>query len=246
VGTNCAATGNYATVSGGYDNRASGGWYGTVGGGTGNTPNGNAATVGGGFSNTASGEAATVSGGVYNTAGGQYSFAAGMWANAAHTASFVWNDRFNTPGASTASNQVIFYYGGGGASCFLDGNAFGWQCPIDPSFNENFAQTNGREILGKMTAMPVQEYNMKRADPSIRRVGAVPQDFRAAFQLGTDDMTTNTMDVIGVTMASVQGLYEIIQEKDEEIMKQQDEIRSLKETLNSLIARMDALEGEKK
>ncbi|MDQ7029935.1 MAG: tail fiber domain-containing protein [Ardenticatenia bacterium] len=68
--------GDYATVSGGLGNTASGG-IATVSGGSLNTASGGHATVGGGSLNTASGNYATVAGGHNNTASGPGAFVGG-------------------------------------------------------------------------------------------------------------------------------------------------------------------------
>ena len=57
---------DYATISGGRDNLASG-EYATVGGGGSNNASSNHATVGGGGANTANGEHTTIGGGLFNT-----------------------------------------------------------------------------------------------------------------------------------------------------------------------------------
>ena len=71
-----------ATVSGGYTNTASGS-VATVGGGASNTANGGIATVGGGTNNTASGVYSTVGGGYINTASGERSIIGGGSQNTA-------------------------------------------------------------------------------------------------------------------------------------------------------------------
>jgi hypothetical protein len=121
-GVDNTASGEYnATVGGGYGNTVSE-TDATIGGGNGNTVASWAATISGGFTNTitttggvgvigggydnyVSGNAATVPGGEGNLAGGDYSFAAGQYAQANHSGSFVWADASYTPFASTADNQ---------------------------------------------------------------------------------------------------------------------------------------------
>ncbi len=80
-GYNNDATGYSATVGGGIDNIASGG-FGTIAGGSNNTT-GSSSTVAGGFSNHATGDNATVSGGSTNSASGSHATIAGGSGNAA-------------------------------------------------------------------------------------------------------------------------------------------------------------------
>ena len=86
------ASGTSATVGGGRTNTASG-EYSTVGGGRENTASGKEATVGGGGGNTASADNATVGGGLGNTAsGGAATVPGGRLGAAEDINSFVYND----------------------------------------------------------------------------------------------------------------------------------------------------------
>ena len=104
------------TVSGGVFNRAGTtngdfGWYSTIGGGFGNrtgaddNTQGDFATVAGGQGNQAAGSYSTVPGGRDNSAIGYTSFAAGAFAKALHSGSFVWSDGQGTNFSSTANDQ---------------------------------------------------------------------------------------------------------------------------------------------
>jgi len=106
------ASGLAATVGGGFVNTASGGSA-TIGGGENNAAIGPGATVGGGCSNEASGSPATVPGGAYNEAAGDYSFAAGRRAKANHDGAFVWADSVDADFSSTADNQFAVQATGG-------------------------------------------------------------------------------------------------------------------------------------
>ena len=74
-GTDNTAGLTYATVGGGASNTAA--WGATVAGGTNNTASNSSATVGGGNGNTASGSSATVGGGYGNTASGGFATTVG-------------------------------------------------------------------------------------------------------------------------------------------------------------------------
>ena len=76
VGHHNSITGNYSSVSGGFNNIAVGD-YSSVSGGGANTGSGDYSSVSGGGMNTASGYVSSVSGGTYNTAEGGYSSVSG-------------------------------------------------------------------------------------------------------------------------------------------------------------------------
>ena len=62
------------------------------------------------------------------------------------------------------------------------------------------------------------------------------QDFHAAFGLGESERYISSSDADGIALAAIQGLYEIVQEKDAEIAVQQEQI-------TELTARLDRLEA---
>ena len=59
-------------------------------------------------------------------------------------------------------------------------------------------------------------WRFKTEGEGARHVGPVAEDFQAAFQLG-DGKTISTMDAGGVTMAAVQGLYALLQERERDL-----------------------------
>ncbi|MCL6650558.1 MAG: hypothetical protein K6U89_19855, partial [Chloroflexi bacterium] len=216
------ASGQYATVGGGAQNTASVG-YATVGGGYLNGASGGYATVGGGYLNGASGFAATVGGGQQNTAAGDYSFVVGRQAknsNSAHPGVFLFADSTNVDFPSTAANQfrvratggVQFVLGVDGSgnptwTCSVSsGNS--WSCSSDRALKENLVLADGRAVLAQLAGMPLYYWNAKGADPASRHLGPMAQDFFAAFGVGTDDTSIATIDLDGVALAAIQGLFQ--------------------------------------
>jgi len=51
--------------------------------------------------------------------------------------------------------------------------------------------------------------------------------FTAAFGVGEDNRHINMVDAFGVALASIQALYEIVQEKDAQISALQQQMREL-------------------
>ncbi len=104
--------GGFATVAGGESNTASGGWA-FVGSGELNTASGGKAFVGSGTSNFATGANSAVPGGSNNSAGDN-SFAAGSYAKAVDSGSFVWADASAfTDFSTTLPNQFLVRANGG-------------------------------------------------------------------------------------------------------------------------------------
>ncbi len=226
-------TGNHAfasndTIGGGTGNSGAGDAA-TVGGGNSNSASGSKATVGGGDSNSASGASAAVPGGISNVASGSASFAAGTRAKATHDGSFVWADSrpFDFPSAGTdtvgirATGGMRFVTSIDNAGVPVNG------CSINSSGNlacttisgssdrnakQSFAKVDSGSVLRKVAAMPIETWTYKTDGAQVRHIGPMAQDFRKAFAVGEDDKHIATVDADGVALASIQGLYAMIEE----------------------------------
>jgi len=235
------ASGIVATVSGGSSNEASGDGS-AVGGGYTNTAFGSYSTLGGGYGNVAEGYAATVPGGLMNEAEGDYSFAAGRRAAAWNRGCFVWGDSTDAlvscgtqdTWVARASGGVAFYSNAGLTSgVWLAGGGNAWNGISDRATKENFSPADGSGILERLASLPVQEYNLKSQDESIRHVGLVAQDF-ATFGYGESDKAINMQDADGVALAAIQALYTQVQEKDARIAALQQQNAELDARLTAL------------
>ena len=89
--------------------------------------------------------------------------------------------------------------------------------PSDRNLKADFNAVNPRAILEKLASVPIQSWHYRSEPETVRHLGPVAQDFKAAFDLGTDDKHISTVDADGVTMAAIQGLYQMMLEKDRQI-----------------------------
>ena len=119
----------------------------------------------------------------------------------------------------------------------------------DRNAKEHFKPVSGREVLDKVARLPITEWQYKGQDkqPSdgTRHIGPMAQDFHAAFGTGRDDKHITSMDADGVALAAIQGLNEIVLEKNEELSRLKKENQSLAERL-AAIERALGLRGESK
>ncbi len=153
-------------------------------------------------------------------------------------------------GKSTGSNGIGVYgespFFGGGYGGYFDGNVrithelqgawaiFNQYVQAD-SFVEvsdrnaktNFSAVDTRAILRKVASLPIETWNFKKEPESVRHIGPMAQDFRAAFGLGTDDKHIATVDVDGVSLAAIQGLYQMMLEKNKQIEQLQNQVKQL-------------------
>ena len=246
-----AASGSYSVVGGGGLNVSSA-HIATVAGGDSNTASGENATVGGGHNNAASNWYATVPGGAWNVAKGQGSFAAGRAATADHDGAFVWSDGGqdgSTELHSSAANQfaarcsggVIFYSDlGSSAGVRLAPGGNAWSNLSDRNQKTNFVEVDARSLLERLATMPISTWNLKTQDPSVRHIGPMAQDFKAAFGLGEDDRHISTSDSEGVALAAVKGLN---QKLEDELKRRDAENAELKARLELLERRLNQLHG---
>jgi trimeric autotransporter adhesin len=224
-GTGNTARGFNATVAGGTGNSASV-FEATVGGGDSNTASSFDATVGGGNLNTASAPYSTVPGGRQNHAAGEYAFAAGRRAKANHSGSFVWGDSTNADVASTGANQFIVRSSGGATfysnpslttGVTLPPGGGSWSSLSDAAVKENVTRVDSGQVLERVASLPLSTWNYKSQDPSIRHIGPMAQDFRAAFGVGEDDRYVASVDADGVALAAIQGLNEKVEALEERL-----------------------------
>ena len=87
--------------------------------------------------------------------------------------------------------------------------------PSDRTLKAAISPVDPADVLNRMASMPVSSWVYKQ-EPDIRHIGPMAQDFRAAFGVGKDDTTIYNVDAQGVTIAAIQGLYEMLQTKDAE------------------------------
>jgi len=249
---------SYSTVGGGADNTA-GGDSATVGGGGGNTAGGDFSTVGGGISNEANGFCSVIPGGCNNSAAALGSFAAGQHAQALHDGAFVWGGNSDEPVSSTAENEFIARATGGvrfftaetsGVGVRVSPGAGSWSAASDRNLKENFANVDAVSLLERLADVPITTWNYISQDDSIRHIGPMGQDFAAAFGVGEEETRITTIDADGVALAAIQGLYEVVKERDceiEELREQKDrEIEELRIQMTKLEAIMNELVNQSK
>jgi len=237
--------GNSATISGGYNNYI----------------HGQFCAIGGGYANSIesvtgrevipeSGDNrlfSTIPGGFNNSVRADFCFAAGSLANADHNGVFIWSDR--SAEASFASQRPNeFAARATGGVRFVTGNGTGvelppgggsWASLSDRNAKENLQPVNTREILQKVAALPLQIWNYKTQPTNVWHLGPTSQDFSAAFGLGEDAKHITSIDADGVALAAIQGLHEMLLEKNAEIQQLKTSLAALQEQISAVSKKMD-------
>ena len=113
-----------------------------------------------------------------------------------------------------------------------------WQNVSDKNRKTDFAMINASEILAKLAALPVQQWRYTNESSSVTHIGPTAQEFKAAFNLGTDDKSIGTVDESGVALAAIQGLNQKLEEqakeKDAEITALKARLENLEQVIGTL------------
>lgn len=238
--------GTVATIGGGVSNIVSA-LHAVIGGGDRNritNPVAEFGTVAGGRRNDVNGIGGTIGGGGFNVASGQFSTVpGGTLGRATHNGSFVWNGDPNSFTDSFRTNSFTvrcpggarFYTAAGtGTGVSLAPGAGTWTSLSDRHAKENFEHVSAREVLAKVAAMPVQTWNYRTQEDSIRHIGPTAQDFKAAFGVGESETGITTVDADGVALAAIKGLVEELKERDKTIEELKAKLQAVEERLNAL------------
>ncbi len=242
-----SAQGLYSAVAGGFNNRAVG-WHSTVAGGADNRTNAQNSAILGGEYHDNTGEWSSVLGGTQDTltANADYSvaFGAQVYLNNAYRAGFfdgAWSGNFgiNRDDRDGGINFPLHIgtniFNGNGAHLTGGGT---WTNSSSRKFKDHFQALEGKELLSKIAATPIESWQYKGG--SEKHIGPVAEDFVAAFDVGTtredgnrDNEYLAPSDVAGVALLGVQ-----------ELLKQNEELRQLVEELQKEVEKLKALKSE--
>ena len=110
-------------------------------------------------------------------------------------------------------------------------------CPIsDRNRKEDFELVDSSAILHKLLLMPITTWSYTFEDPSIRHLGPMAQDFKAAFEVGATDKMIFQIDADGVALASIQAMYGELAE----LREHEAELERTVEALEARLARLEA------
>jgi trimeric autotransporter adhesin len=108
----------------------------------------------------------------------------------------------------------------------------------DRNAKADFAPVDANAVLEKVAALPIQTWRYKDDTARALHMGPMAQDFHQAFGLGENSTSIGFTDGPGVALAAIQGLRQLVQEKDKRIAAQQSEINDLKTRLARIEARL--------
>ena len=94
------------------------------------------------------------------------------------------------------------------------------------------------DVLKRVAQMPVTQWRYRTEASGARHVGPMAEDFHAAFGLGEDNRAINSIDASGVALAAIQGLNQLVSEKDAEIETLGRRIKLLEDALTAIQIRL--------
>lgn len=119
------------------------------------------------------------------------------------------------------------------AEAFMDLGGV-WNSCSDRNGKSNIEDLDYDEVLRKVVEMPLKSWSYN-AEPAVKHIGPMAQDFYAAFGLGHGETVIGTVDPAGVSLAAIKGAHELI-------VEQQRLIDDLNEKLSGAIERLEVLE----
>jgi hypothetical protein len=91
-------------------------------------------------------------------------------------------------------------------------------------------------VLAKLRSMPVSEWRFLQGPQEVRHIGPMAEDFQQLFGVGSDGQTISVTDINGVALAAIQGLSQVVGDREQEI----EHLRTQNEELAARLARLEA------
>ena len=98
-----------------------------------------------------------------------------------------------------------------------------------------FTPVDANEMLSKVVNLPITSWAYK-ADPNVRHIGPMAEDFYSSFAVGNDDKGISVTDSAGVAFAAIQGLNQQLAAKDAELVSLKERLAALEAAVASLTA----------
>jgi len=105
----------------------------------------------------------------------------------------------------------------------------------------DFVAIDRRDVLDKVAGLEVSEWRFKDEQHARRHIGPIAEDFAETFDLGGTSSTVSMIDASGVAFAAIQGLYEVVQEKDATISDLRQENEELADRLDAIEAALASM-----
>ena len=103
------------------------------------------------------------------------------------------------------------------------------------TIKQAFTPVDANEMLSKVVNLPITSWAYK-ADPNVRHIGPMAEDFYESFAVGNDAKGISVTDSAGVAFAAIQGLNQQLAAKDAELATLKQRLAALEAAVASLTA----------
>ena len=100
--------------------------------------------------------------------------------------------------------------------------------PSDRNLKRDLAPVDGDQILDSLAKLPIMTWRYKAESPSARHIGPMAQDFKAKFDVGSDDKFIMQVDADGVALAAIKTLNDRVNRLARENVELRREIAKLR------------------
>ncbi|HEU0013496.1 MAG TPA: tail fiber domain-containing protein [Longimicrobium sp.] len=118
-----------------------------------------------------------------------------------------------------------------------------WQNASDVNRKHLFEDVRPEDVLARLRTLSIRSWSYRNDADGVRHLGPTAQDFRAAFGLGTDDVSIGTVDADGVALAGVQALDRQAQAQGARIQALEQSNAKLQQENAELRARLERIEA---
>jgi hypothetical protein len=94
--------------------------------------------------------------------------------------------------------------------------------PVEP--------VNGFQILNQVADLPISTWRYHWESPEVRHLGPMAQDWAATFGLGEENTRIALVDANGVALVSIQALYRLIGDLQQEVADLRGRVETLLNT----------------
>lgn len=113
----------------------------------------------------------------------------------------------------------------------------------DRAQKSGFAPVDCGAMLAQVVRLPLSTWHYTN-ETSVTHIGPMAQDFQAAFRVGSDDKHIATVDADGVLFAAIQGLNDVLKEKDARIAALESKLARQEQTLATCLAAVEKLAAQ--
>jgi hypothetical protein len=138
--------------------------------------------------------------------------------------------RFNKGG--TGGDEIVIRDrndGTGSATLVVNGSVQATNVTFSSSrtLKTAFEPVDGRDVLARIDQLPISRWQYTDLGDRRHHIGPMAEDFEELFQLGSDGKTISVTDANGVSLAAIQSLYRLVQDKDRQIDRLEERLAAL-------------------